>query len=924
MKQHVEGTARANIRTPREIRLALALLVLSTWLVFSASSFASQSGEMKRILILYSFRYGLSANAMMDGNKVTSRAIQTTMEEGTAHKIAFHSERLDVSALPENHYFEELRDAYRKKYSDQPIDLIIAMRYRALKFLINHGEELWPNTPFLFGGVEEGRRKQLKQLRPNITGIFGNARFGDMLDTIFKIHPDTRQVIVIIGASKTERFIETRIRQAFRKSVGRVDFTYLSDLGFDAILGRVADLPSNSTVLFLTLIQDGEGKLVPENALPLISRVSNAPVYGLFDLYVGYGIVGGSVYSIEDRGIRMGKVAVRILAGEKPRDIPIGTGQTHLNLYDWRQLKRWGIAEKDLPKGSIIRYRSLTFYSQYKWHIWGAVFLIVIEALLISILVFNRVRRRRAEQELQRAHHELEEKMTERIQQLQFEELISRISFEFINLSHNQIDNKIKTGFELIAKQLGIDRIALLQFSEDKSQLNLTHTYAIDSRQRAPIFPVSEKFTWFSESLRRGNTLRISRIDEMPEEAVVEKQYAKEQGFKSFLTIPMKVDEITIGAISYSIMASEKAWPDELVQRFKLVSEIFANALDRKQKEQNLQNAFSEIERLKNQLQQENIYLREEIELKTRHDEIVGKSNAIKEALGQAEQVAKTESSVLILGETGTGKELLARAIHKMSTRKDRTMIMVNCAALPPTLIEGELFGREKGAYTGALTQEAGRFELADGSTIFLDEISELALELQSKLLRVLQDGEFERLGSAKTLSVDVRIVAATNRDLVQMVRDGKFREDLYYRLNVFPITMPPLRERLDDIPALVWSFVKEFETTMAKRIENISRKSMQALQRYPWPGNVRELRNVIEQAMIISRTKALNVRIPDFQESILSEDLKLEDVVRNQILTVLESTAWRVKGKNGAAELLGLKPTTLYSKMKSMGIKRS
>ncbi len=251
---------------------------------------------------------------------------------------------------------------------------------------------------------------------------------------------------------------------------------------------------------------------------------------------------------------------------------------------------------------------------------------------------------------------------------------------------------------------------------------------------------------------------------------------------------------------------------DELEQRVKARTsklkeanvELKNEIAERKRTEEKLQNVFSEIERLKDQLQQENIYLKKEFKLEHSHTEIVGASNAIKEVLGQTEQVAATESTVLILGETGTGKELLARAVHRLSSRKDRTMIKVNCAALPPTLIEGELFGREKGAYTGALTKEPGRFEFADGSTIFLDEISELALELQSKLLRVLQDGQFERLGSSRTLSVDVRIIAATNRDLVQMVRDHKFREDLYYRLNVFPITMPPLRERIDDIPALV------------------------------------------------------------------------------------------------------------------------
>lgn len=523
-----------------------------------------------------------------------------------------------------------------------------------------------------------------------------------------------------------------------------------------------------------------------------------------------------------------------------------------------------------------------------------------------------------------RKHKDLKQPERDINKQLQFEKLISELSAEFINLPFDQVDKKIDDGLKLMVESLSIDRSLLHEFSEDKQTLRLSHFYVRPGIKEPTSIITSKDQPYLTKTILKSETIGFERIDDLPEAANIERKFLRQQSVKSALAIPLVVDNKPLGALTFTTIYRERSWPDELVQRLKLVSEIFANALDRKQKEHNLQNAFSEIKLLKDRLQQENIYLHKEIELRHEHEEIIGNSSKINEALSQAEQVAKTDSTVLILGETGTGKELLARAIHRMSTRKDRTMIKVNCAALPPSLIEGELFGREKGAYTGALTQEAGRFELADGSTIFLDEISELPLELQSKLLRVLQDGQFERLGSAKTLSVDVRIVAATNRDVTQMVRDGKFREDLYYRLNVFPITMPPLRERMDDIPALVWAFVKEFETTMAKRIESISRKSMQALQRYPWPGNIRELRNVIEQAMIISRTKALNIRIPDFQESIISGDLKLEDVVRNHILTVLESTGWRVKGKNGAAELLGLKPTTLYSKMKSMGIKRS
>jgi transcriptional regulator with GAF, ATPase, and Fis domain len=295
----------------------------------------------------------------------------------------------------------------------------------------------------------------------------------------------------------------------------------------------------------------------------------------------------------------------------------------------------------------------------------------------------------------------------------------------------------------------------------------------------------------------------------------------------------------------------------------------------------------------------------------------------MKKVLSQAEQVARTDSTILILGETGTGKELLARAIHKMSARKDRPLITVNCASLAPTLIESELFGRERGAYTGAMTKMIGRFEISDGSTLFLDEVGEIPLELQSKLLRVLEEGNFERLGSTKTLHVNVRIIAATNRDIEHEVKDGKFRRDLFYRLNVFPIMIPPLRERPEDIPLIVWAFVREFQKRMAKEIEAISKKSMEALQSYSWPGNVRELRNVIEHAMILSKSKTLVVHAPRISSSEASAPRNFEEMERRHIVSVLEKVGWRIAGQGGAAEVLGLTRSTMYSKMKKLHIHR-
>jgi len=303
--------------------------------------------------------------------------------------------------------------------------------------------------------------------------------------------------------------------------------------------------------------------------------------------------------------------------------------------------------------------------------------------------------------------------------------------------------------------------------------------------------------------------------------------------------------------------------------------------------------------------------------------EVVGHSAALRQVLEQVRQVAATDSTVLLFGETGCGKEVVATQVHKLGARRGRPMVKVNCAAIPETLIESELFGREKGAFTGALAKQIGRFELADRSTIFLDEIGDLAPDVQVKLLRVLEEKEIERLGSPRPIRIDTRIIAATHRNLEQRVAEGAFREDLYYRLNVFPIHVPPLRERPDDIPLLVWRFVDEFSRTFGKRIETIGPENMRALQQYGWPGNIRELRNIVERAMITASNGQLTVPVPQSVVSSGKRSLKLLDVERDHILGVLESTRWRIRGIGGAAEQLGLKPTTLETRMSRLGLKR-
>jgi PAS domain S-box-containing protein len=338
-----------------------------------------------------------------------------------------------------------------------------------------------------------------------------------------------------------------------------------------------------------------------------------------------------------------------------------------------------------------------------------------------------------------------------------------------------------------------------------------------------------------------------------------------------------------------------------------------------------LSTALSEIKTMKDQLEAENIYFRQEIKMRHKFAQILGQSDGLKYVLYRAEQVAPMNTTVLILGETGTGKELIAAAIHNMSPRKNRPLITVNCAALPASLIESELFGREKGAFTGADTRQVGRFEVANGSTLCLDEIGELPLEMQAKLLRVIQHNEFERLGSSHTIKVDVRIVATTNRNLEEEVRKGTFRQDLFYRLNVFPVTVPPLRQRKEDIPLMVQAFIERYSRKLGKQITSIQKETMKTLQDYPWPGNVRELENIIERAVILcpgpvlQLADILEIQSPQFSSTVRT----LEETERNQILKMLSETRWRIEGKNGAAAILGLHPSTLRARMHNLGVVR-
>jgi len=367
---------------------------------------------------------------------------------------------------------------------------------------------------------------------------------------------------------------------------------------------------------------------------------------------------------------------------------------------------------------------------------------------------------------------------------------------------------------------------------------------------------------------------------------------------------------------------------ERTIDLLKLNEQLSVEIEDRKKSEESLRGTYAEIKRLQEQLEAENVYLEQEVARQYNFGEIIGKSTVLSRVFSQIELVAPINSTVLLLGETGTGKGVVARAIHSRSSRNGRPLITVNCATLPTTLVESELFGRERGAFTGSDTKQIGRFELANGGTLFLDEIGEMPLELQCKLLRIIQDGEFERLGNPRTIKTDVRIIAATNRDLQEEVKSGKFREDLFYRLNVFPITMPPLRQRKDDIPLLVNHFIAKFNNKIGKKIESVSKDTLKSLQGHNWPGNVRELESAIERAVIISQGSTLQV-LDRFDTSKKADEPAGEEIrsivelEHDHILWVLQKTSWRIEGRNGAATILGLNASTLRARMRKYGIVR-
>ncbi len=472
---------------------------------------------------------------------------------------------------------------------------------------------------------------------------------------------------------------------------------------------------------------------------------------------------------------------------------------------------------------------------------------------------------------------------------------------------------------DALKKVIWFDRLALSLYDPDSETLRIVAWAG--PYQRADYSPIGRVLTLddspAGQAFQSQRPVLCSDLESARRTASEERAYG--HGFRSICVLPLVVHGRSLGAITVGSLTRSQYSADDAEFLMEVANQI-AIAVENMQ-------LHEETAALKARFEAETVYLQEEIKTEHNFEEIIGQSGKVRELLRKVEQVAPTEASVLICGETGTGKELLARAVHDRSKRKDRALVKVNCGSIPSGLVESELFGHEKGAFTGALQQRIGRFELAHGGTIFLDEVTELPLDTQVKLLRVLQEGEFERVGSSKTMKVDVRVIAATNRDLRQVVGKGSFRADLYYRLNVFPLESPALRERKDDIPLLVSFFLSRFGKKLGKEVRGVAQKSMESLVRYNWPGNIRELQNVIERAVVLARGPVVQVdeamlRSEGVAAEVLAIDT-LENNERNHILRALGETQWVIHGKKGAAELLGINPSTLRSRMDKLGIKR-
>ena len=780
-------------------------------------------------------------------------------------------ETMDTMWFDRSQIEPEFLSLFQKKYGSRKIDLLMAAGADALDFALRFRQLLLPGVPIVFYNVaEDALRGRL--LQPGIAGVALRFNLPGTLDLAVRLQPRVRRIVVVSGTSPYDRNWLRRAREALRAYEDRLEFSFWSGQPLQQLLENLAKLPVDSIVLYLAFSDDGAGRTYsPADVAKRVAAASPAPVYGVLETYLGQGIVGGAFPSFEAHGMLAGETALRVLAGEKPENIGVQPSPQAIATIDWRELQRWKISESRLPPDTAVRFYLPSVWEQYRWYIIGAFAIIAVQAFLIVGLFIHRARRRSAESKL-------------------------RENQEIMDLAAS-------------AGELGL-------WARDVAQ---GHIWANE--------PLRSLFGFSpNEPLRASDILgRIHPNDYARVTAQIQQAQEDAAPFEAeFRTIAKDGGErwlLVKGRTTKEPHGGNG-------RRMGVVLDV----TERKRAEQDLHAALAEIQSLKEQLEEENLYLKEEISEVKGFDEIIGKSDVWKYVLTRVEQVATADATVLLQGETGVGKELIARAIHERSSRSAAPYIKVNCATLPEALVESELFGHEKGAFTGADRQRKGRFELADGGTILLDEAGELPPGTQVKLLRVLQEGEFERVGGSKTIKVSVRVIAATNRKLLEEVSAGRFRQDLFYRLNVYPITIPPLRQRREDIPLLVSHYAREIGERLGKSIHEVPAQVMHEFTGYNWPGNVRELQNVIERAVIISSDAVLRLPeplvqvttgpAPDNRVSNESTTVSsLSEAEREHILRALDATGWQINGPNGAAAVLKLHPSTLRFRMKRLGL---
>jgi PAS domain S-box-containing protein len=811
-----------------------------------------------------------STSQYLPATVLQDRGMRAAFAAESSRRVEFFVETMDTMWFDRSEIEPEFLSLFRKKYGSRKIDLLMAVGADALELAQRFHDAVFPGVRMMFYNVAEDALRE-RIVQPNNAGVVLRFNLPGTLELAVRLQPDARRVIVVSGTSPYDRNWLRRAREALRAYEGRLEVSYWAGQSLQQLLENLRKLPADGIVVYLAFSADSSGRsYAPADIAKQVAAASTAPVYGVLETYLGQGLVGGAFPSFEAHGKLAGELALRLLAGEKPENIGVQPSPQAVATVDWRELRRWRIQEGRLPGGSVVRFRSPAIWEQYRWYIIGALAVIALQALLIIALLLQRARRRCAETELQDSQEIMELAAS-----------AGELGLWMRNLERG--DFWVNPHFRAL---LGFGHNDALRFEDVVGRIHP------DDRDRV-----------------------VAEIER--------KQRAGLSFEGEFRVVTPDGGERWVAARGRTV--GEPGHND--ARRMGVVFDV----TKRKQTERDLEAALVEIKGLKERLEEENIYLKEEISEIKGFEEIVGRSDALKYVLTRVEQVAKTDATVLLQGETGVGKELVARAIHETSSRADRPHIKVNCATLPEALVESELFGHEKGAFTGADRQRKGRFELADGGTILLDEVGELPAQTQAKLLRVLQEGEFERVGGSTTIKVRIRVIAATNRKLHEEISAGRFRQDLFYRLNVYPITIPPLRERREDIPLLVSHYARQIGERLGKSITEVPAAAMRAFTDYSWPGNIRELQNVVERAVIVSPDGVLRLPEPLIHQASNVSDTQtanepitvspLGEAERDHILRALEATGWRINGPKGAAAMLKLHPSTLRFRMKKLGL---